>query len=110
VPLYAVAAYKLNSKSRIYGGLGPYFAYGLGGKIKSGSFSTPSFGENNGGYKRFDAGLTFMAEYKFTAFSLSFNYDLGLTNIAYASTDISSKGRSFGISVGYSLGKLLAKK
>lgn len=110
VPIYGIGNYFLTDDSRVFVGLGPYFAYGIGGKVKSGNFETSSFGENNGGYKRFDAGLTFLGGYQFQKFSISLNYDLGLVNTAYASDDITSKGRSFGISLGYSLGTLFAKK
>jgi Outer membrane protein beta-barrel domain len=110
VPIYGTGNYIIDSKSKVFVGIGPYFAYGIGGKVKSGNFESSSFGENNGGYKRFDAGLTFMGGYQFQKFRLSLNYDLGLVNTAYASEDITSKGRSFGISVGYSLASLFEKK
>jgi hypothetical protein len=89
------------------GGLGPYFAYGIGGK--SGGIS--SFGQNNGGFKHFDAGLNFRAGYKLSnGVSLDLGYDLGLTNVEYASEDVSGHTRTFSINVGYQIGKLFAKK
>jgi hypothetical protein len=110
VPIYAIARHKLGAGA-LFGGLGPYFAYGIGGKVKGGGFSESSFGDNNGGYKRFDAGLGFMAEYKLDmGFSLSLDYDLGLTNIAYPSLDITSHNRSFGINVGYDISRFFKKK
>lgn len=88
-------------------GLGPYFAYGIGGKGDGES----SFGDNNGGYKRFDAGLSFLLGYKFdagVAFSLS--YDLGLANNIYPDQDVKSHNRCFSINLGYQIGKLFVKK
>jgi outer membrane protein with beta-barrel domain len=91
----------------LYGGLGPYFAYGVGGK--GGTIS--SFGENAGGYKRFDAGANFMLGYKLDmGLSLDFSYDLGLANASYAVQDVSSHNRCFSINIGYQIGKLFVKK
>jgi Outer membrane protein beta-barrel domain len=91
----------------LYGGLGPYFAYGIGGK--SGGVS--SYGENNGGFKHFDIGSTFMLGYKLDmGLSLDFRYDLGLGNIEYASEDVKGHSRSYGINIGYQIGRLFAKK
>ncbi|MBS1915234.1 MAG: PorT family protein [Bacteroidetes bacterium] len=91
----------------IYGGLGPYFAYGIGGK--TGDVS--SFGENNGGFKRFDAGIGFLAGYKLNmGVSLDFGYDLGLANVEYASEDVTGHTRNFSINVGYQIGRLFVKK
>jgi hypothetical protein len=95
----------------IFGGLGPYFAYGIGGKIKGDGFSEKSFGENDGGYKRFDAGLTLMTGYKMSnPFSFSLSYDYGLVNTAYASEDISSKNRALSLNVYYTFSELFGSK
>ena len=91
----------------IQAGLGPYFAYGIGGS--SGGVS--SFGENNGGFKRFDAGLNLTAGYRFdNGLSLRLGYDLGLANVEYASEDVSGHTRTFSINVGYQIGRLFGKK
>jgi Outer membrane protein beta-barrel domain len=110
LPIYVTYHYPVSPDSKLFGGLGPYLAYGIGGKSKFGSFSTSSFGENNGGYKRFDAGLALEAGYKYKEASFSLSYDLGLANVAYASQDITAKNRSFGINIGYSLEALFGKK
>jgi hypothetical protein len=87
----------------MYGGLGPYFAYGIGGK--TGEVS--SFGIDNGGYKRFDAGLDIMAGYQFDMGAcISAGYDYGLLNTAYSGQDFSSHNRCFSINVGFQLAKL----
>ncbi len=91
----------------VYGGLGPYFAYGVGGK--EGDIS--SFGDSNGGFKRFDAGLGFMLGYKLSmGVSLDIGYELGLANIEYADEDVKGHNRVFSINLGYQIGKLFAKK
>ena len=109
VPIYGMYNYSIAPGSKLFGGLGPYFAYGIGGKEKFASMSTPSFGESAGGYKRFDAGLAIQAGYKYKVASLSFNYDLGMTNVAYPVTDITAKNRSFSINIGSSLSALLGR-
>ena len=89
-----------------YGGLGPYFAYGIGGSDGGES----SFGENNGGFKRFDAGAGFLLGYKLNmGVSLDFGYDLGLANIEYASQDVKGHSRCFSINLGYQIGKLFVR-
>lgn len=92
---------------QIQAGLGPYFAYGIGGSTGGSS----SFGENNGGFKRFDAGLNFLLGYKLpSGWSLRLGYDLGLANVEYASEDVSGHTRTFSVNVGYQIGKLFGKK
>ena len=88
-------------------GLGPYFAYGIGGS----SHGISSFGENNGGFRRFDAGLNLQAGYQFdNGFSLRLAYDLGLANVEYADEDVKGHTRAFSINMGYQIGRLFRKK
>jgi hypothetical protein len=90
-----------------YGGLGPYFAYGIGGK----SGDESSFGKDAGGYKRFDAGLSFILGYRLKmGLSLDLGYDLGLANIAYPEMDVKSHNRCLSINLGYAIGRLLFPK
>lgn len=109
LPVYGTYTYPVGD-GKLLGGIGPFFAYGIGGKVKSSGFSEPAFGENNGGYKRFDAGAAFMAAYLYKDFMFGFRYDLGLVNKAYSSMDITSKSRSFGFNIGYSIPALFRKK
>ena len=91
----------------ICAGLGPYFAYGIGGKSNGES----SFGENNGGYKRFDAGISFLLGYKLnTGVAFGLSYDLGLANNIYPDQDVKSHNRSFSINLGYEVGRLFVNK
>ena len=103
IPEYRFSA----GPGNICAGVGPYFAYGIGGK----SFGVSSFGENNGGYKRFDAGLSFLLAYKLNSgvgFGLS--YDLGLANNTYPNQDVKSHNRCFSINLGYEVRRLFVKK
>ena len=111
LPLYALYHHPVGSSGAIYGGLGPYFAYGIGGKSKSPGFSDDTFGEDHGGYKRFDAGLGFKAGYEFNmGLYVDLTYEFGLANIAYPSMDVKSHMRGGGLDVGYSLSRMFVKK
>lgn len=106
VPIHFLYHYPIGP-GNAYGGLGPYFAYGVGGSDGDES----SYGENNGGFKRFDAGIGFMLGYKLNmGVSLDLGYDLGLANIEYANQDVKGHSRCFSINLGYQIGKLFVRK
>src|SRR6202012_329115 len=61
-------------------GLGPYFAQGIGGGGPNGIY-----GQDAGGFKRFDAGLNLLLGYRFdNGIAIDLGYDLGLANVEYA--------------------------
>jgi hypothetical protein len=98
--------YKLPDNASVFGGLGPYFAYGIGGKTGGNGFSESSFGGQDG-YKRFDGGLNLMAGYRLpSGFYLRLGYDFGLVNKSTES-DFTSRNRAFNVNIGYSIDKLL---
>jgi hypothetical protein len=91
---------------QLFGRFGPYFAYGIGGKVDGVSV----YGENNGGFKHFDAGLGLRVGYQLDmGLSLAAGYEYGLANIEYADQDVTGHNRSFSINVGYNIGRLFAK-
>lgn len=92
--------HKFSDNGALFGGIGPYIAYGIGGKVSGGGFSENSFGGD--GYKHFDAGLNLMAGYRLSS-GLFFHagYDFGLVNKSPA-PDFTSRNRSFMLGVGYS--------
>ena len=110
VPVYGIYKYALNKENKIYAGLGPYLAYGVGGKVNYGGTSMSSFGENAGGYKRFDAGPSFELGYQYKVFTLTFSYDLGVLNTAYPVQDLRAYNRSFSLNLGYRFGKIFDRK
>jgi hypothetical protein len=96
-------------------GVGPYLAYGLGGKHKGGignlTGDLKAFDDESGPYKlkRFDAGAGIQVGYELPqGVYFGLNTDLGLVNVANESTlageDFSWKNTSFGVSVGYKFG------
>jgi Outer membrane protein beta-barrel domain len=105
IPIDVIYHYPLGPGS-LRGGLGPYFAEGIGG-----GGANAVYGENAGGFKRFDAGLNFTVGYKLAmGLSLDFGYDLGLANIEYANQDVTGHNRCWSINLGFQIGKLFAGK
>lgn len=97
---------RVSNNGLIFGGLGPYVAYGLGGKISNGMGETTSFG-STGSFNRLDAGLNLEAGYLLgNGLEFSLGYDLGLVDVSSDPTDFTARNRNFSISVGYSLNKL----
>jgi len=88
-------------------GVGPYAAFAVGGKYKSGSASTDiKFGSStDDDMKRFDAGGNFLVGYELSNhLSAQLNAGLGLVNIgnrAPGDSKSSLKNTGFGLSIGY---------
>jgi hypothetical protein len=102
----AVAYIHKTSGGLLYGGLGPYVAYGFGGKAKFNGGSESVFSSD--GYKRFDAGIHFLGEYRFNSgLSLGLGYDLGLFDKSHDPSDYTSRNRTMMLEVGYSLDKII---
>lgn len=103
----ALYYHKLTNGDGIYGGLGPFIAYGIGGKASGNGFDASTFGSE--GYKRFDAGLNVQAGYQMSSgFRFSLGYDLGLVDKSTDPSDYTSHTRAFALSVGYSVDKIIA--
>jgi hypothetical protein len=106
VPLYAMYQYPVGPGA-IRAGLGPYFAYGLGGNAEGEKpFGTAA---DDAGYKHFDAGLSLGGGYEFNmGLSLRVSYDYGLANTISSGQDITlAKNRTLSLNVGYEFGHLL---
>jgi hypothetical protein len=98
--------YSLGHSGSLFGGLGPYIGYGIGGSVSGGGVSEAAFGGDNG-YKRFDAGLHLKAGYAHpSSLQFSFSYELGLYNQSPA-PDYTSHNRTYAFNVGYSLNKII---
>lgn len=106
IPIYGTYYYTLKNNGSILAGLGPYIAYGIGGKTKSNNYSQKTF-DKELGFKRFDAGLTFTAGYIFPMdLSCRLAYDLGLVDMS-RDNQYRTKLRSFSLNVGYPISKIL---
>lgn len=103
------------SGGKVFIGIGPYLALGVGGKISSGSNDykikfkndvTMNDLETTLYYKPIDFGANLIAGYEFkNKISLAINTSLGLTNIESKvdgkQTDSSTKNNGFGLTIGY---------
>ncbi len=95
-PLYlqlpATIAYKfdLGSNTRLVLNVGPYVAYGIGGKTKGGEGSLKLFGDNI--FKNLDYGAVGGVGIELGMFAVGLGYDLGLGNISdIAGTKVSNR-------------------
>ncbi|GHB58482.1 porin family protein [Persicitalea jodogahamensis] len=117
LPVLVLYKSQVSNTCKIFGGLGPYTAAGLGGKS---SFNTQSVGFNQkilfgpkknrpeGTYNRMDHGLVAAAGVEVGRISLAVNYSHGLTGIApvdHRADVISFYNRSLGLTAGYWFGK-----
>lgn len=93
--------------TRVYGILGPYLGFAVGGKYKDGDVSTKVDFGGEGELKRFDAGMTIGACAAVSIFELGFTYNHGFVNISDWHT---TKNRAFYLSVAYKFGKNPFKK
>jgi hypothetical protein len=104
VPLYALYMKEL-SHGKIYGGLGPYFAYGLGGKstdLSGGGTQKINSFDKDSGFKRFDAGLGITAGYSFpNGIDVRLDYTSGFANIGRDNEKITNK--TLGVHAMYTL-------
>ncbi|MFT3845433.1 MAG: porin family protein [Lacibacter sp.] len=103
VPINLKYAFSSESNFKPYFFGGPYFAFGVGGKITSGGLSEKiSFGtSDNDDVKPVDIGLNIGGGICFNKrFFASVEYDLGLANLAISSDD-KIQNRGFSISIGY---------
>jgi len=115
LPLYVSYQKPLASGARVFGGIGPYAGYAIGGKIKStnnGQSSSINAFSDNGGYKHFDAGLALIAGYKTPDnIGVSLGYERGLTNIEAGNAGgDKAKNRGFSLNISYDLDKLISRK
>jgi len=113
LPIYAGYKFQVAENVKLLFNVGPYFAYGIGGKVKSehvakmGGIVIDAYGIkedvfSNDGFKRFDCGLGFGAGVEFGKIGVSAAYYLGLININAHDTDNSTaKNGSFALTVSY---------
>ncbi len=114
LPVLASYRYHISDAAQIEVNFGPYFAFGLGGKVTEKlSYDGESEDEDYNYFgnedddedyfvdKRFDCGLQLGAGVTFAkCFNVGFAYQFGLTNLV-DSDDFSVKQRNFMLSVGY---------
>jgi len=107
IPINAVGRYVFKNDITVFGIVGPYFGFGLGGNLvykdsEGEKEKEKIFSHDNAGLKRFDFGLTFGAGAEWKNIFLRFHYELGLVNInKYDEGSSSMRNSTFSISAGY---------
>lgn len=96
LPVFAAVRFATLENQSVVIKAGPYFACGVGGKIKYEGEKEDFFGD---GVKKFDCGLGFGVAYEFSRFFIDLTGEIGLTKIVDSAD--SAKNRSFSIGVGY---------
>jgi len=109
IPVNAVYKFDVGSM-KLFLNAGPYFAYGISGKIKAaGESQSIKFGtDDNADIKPFDLGVNFGIGLEINNILVSVSYDLGLLNLVPGTDgtdDTDAKTKTIGISVGYLFGK-----
>lgn len=108
VPLQGSYRVELSDKAQFQLNLGPYFAFGMGGKTETtnsfqagGNYEVDSFDENVG-RKKFDAGIAVGAAITYSGIYVGIGYDRGLINTSQAGIDKFQNG-SIHLTLGYNL-------
>ena len=117
IPLNAIVKFDAGS-GKFFVGAGPYYAFGVGGKIKAdvssssgGTTASASVKQDikfgNGDedtFKSGDFGLNFLVGYELNnGFNIQAGYGLGLSNVLNVDSDIAKvKNRVFSVGLGYS--------
>ena len=98
LPVSAGFKYRISNDLAILFNLGPYFAYGLHGKTKSGSTERDTFSDEV--MKKFDCGLLFGASLEWKKLCFGLGGETGLVNVMQANNS-KAENRNFTLSVGY---------
>lgn len=105
IPVMASYRYNFNESLQWQLNFGPYFAFGVGGKVKVeedgeelGKIDFFGDDEDQFGGKRFDMGLGVGTGITWNKIFFGIEYDFGLTKVV---KDVKGKNSNFSISVGY---------
>lgn len=103
LPVMGAVTFPLSDGVNLVISTGPYFAYGIGGKVKADGEKINFFGdgEDEAGGKRFDCGWGVGVAAEFGRFFVGLNGEFGLTKVAEG--DKAPKNTNFSIGVGFKL-------
>lgn len=105
IPLNIAYKFPINETYKVIAQAGPYVAYAISGKTRSGSGSRKiEFGEY--GWKRLDFGIGAGAGVESGPFLASLSYQLGLRAIVINDEEVKLKNRVFQISLAYMFGEI----
>ena len=105
LPILAAARFAVADNQNIVVKAGPYFAFGVAGKVKVGDEKGDFFGDGDDQYggKRFDCGIGVGVAYEIGKFFVGLDGEFGFTNVVdFKSDNVSNpKNMNFSIGVGY---------
>lgn len=105
IPVLAAARFAVADNQNIVVKAGPYFAFGIAGKVKVGDEKADFFGDGDDQYgaKRFDCGVGVGVAYEIGKFFVGLDGEFGFTNVIDFKEDGVSnpKNMNFSIGVGY---------
>ncbi len=101
IPVLAAARFAVADNQNVVVKAGPYFAFGVAGKVKAGDVKADFFGDGDDqfGGKRFDAGLGVGVAYEINKFFVDLTGEFGLAKVTKG--DGAPKNMNFSIGVGY---------
>lgn len=80
IPVHAAYKFDIAPKTKFVVEAGPYLAYGISGKVKSGGEKVNIFGDDR--FKRFDMGLGAGVGIELNKFVIKGGYDFGLLDVS----------------------------
>jgi len=90
LPLYAVLRTNISENSKFKIGIGPYFGYGIGGKIKQvygmgGNLKIKwdTFGDGLESLNKYDFGAGVIADFEYNKFVFGVGFESGIINLMY---------------------------
>ena len=105
IPVLAAARFAVADNQNIVVKAGPYFSFGVAGKVKVGDDKADFFGDGDDqfGGKRFDCGIGVGVAYEIGKFFVGLDGEFGFTNVVdFKSDGVSNpKNMNFSIGVGY---------
>ena len=105
IPVLAAARFAVTDNQNVVVKAGPYFAFGVAGKVKVGDEKGDFFGDGDDQYggKRFDCGIGVGVAYEIGKFFVGLDGEFVFTNVVdFKSDNVSNpKNMNFSIGVGY---------
>lgn len=103
LPIMGAVSFPISDGMNLVISTGPYFAYGIGGKVKDGDVKYNIFGdsEEEGGFKRFDCGWGVGLTAEFGKFFVGLNGEFGITKVVDG--EQSYRNSNFSIGIGLKL-------
>jgi hypothetical protein len=105
LPVHIAYKYELTQDIKLVADIGPYFAYGIRGKIKYkaiGDYEAYDINAfDDGAYKRFDLGLGLGAGIEVSRINIRIGYDHGLSKINEFQSIVDMENCSVAFTVGY---------